>query len=80
MKKLIEEAKKRVAEIAKATKNPIAGKRPAFYEGEDSYVIGHLQNGWETRTPTMLFWDNMTKKEVIQRIEEYEKDFNIYEY
>jgi hypothetical protein len=71
MESLIFEAKERVAEIARATKNCPAGKRTAIYESENGYTISYLKIGWTTNTLTIYFSKNSTKKQVLVQIQEY---------
>lgn len=73
MNRLINEAKERVAEIAKATKNCHPQKVTALYENEyGGITLGYIQKGWSTRTRTIHFWGKMTKKQVAAHIDEIE--------
>ena len=78
-KEILREARNRAREIARQTKNTPKGYYPAFYEGERGYVVSAIQNGWETRTRTIRFWRDMTKKQVLARIDEYEKETTFLE-
>lgn len=71
--KLINEARKRVAEIAKATKNCHPEKNTAIYKSDNGITVGHIQKGWSTRTYTINFGSgSMTKKQVLTHIDEVE--------
>ena len=69
---LVQVAKQRIAEIAKQTKNTPAGRTPAIYESESGVTVSSIQNGWSTRTTTITFDRNMTKKQVLALLEEVE--------
>lgn len=70
---LINEARTRVAEIAKATKNCHSEKNTAIYESDNGITVSHIQKGWSTRTSTINFGNKpMTKKQVLAHIEEIE--------
>lgn len=70
---LINEARKRVAEIAKATKNCHSEKYTAIYESDNGVTVSHIQKGWSTRTSTINFGSQpMTKKQVLAHIDEVE--------
>lgn len=70
---LINEARERAAEIAKATKNCHAEKYTAIYESDNGITVSHIQKGWSTRTPTINFGNApMIKKQVLAYIDKIE--------
>lgn len=69
MRELIAEAKKRVNEIAKLTKNCPAGKYVAIYESEAGYTVSTIQRGWDTRTRMINFGSEpLTRLQVTETI------------
>ncbi len=78
MKELIEEAKARVKEIVKKSKEKHPESYLAIYESENGYTIEWQRIEHDTRTDMIAFGRGAkTTKQVLQRIreeEEYEKD------
>ncbi len=70
---LINEARQRVAEIAKATKNCHSEKNTAIYESDNGVTVSHIQKGMSTGTSTIRFGSSaMTKKQVLAYLDEVE--------
>lgn len=65
-----------IAKVAKETKTCLFNRNQhvAIYVGEHGgIVVTSKQNGWDTRTPEINLYEKMTKKQVIEYMEEYIK-------
>jgi len=63
-----------IARVAKETKTCLFNRNQhvAIYVGEHGgIVVTSKQNGWDTRTPEINLHEKMTKKQVIEYMEEY---------
>lgn len=79
MEKLIEEARKRVTEIARESKENYYVKNLQIYESDNGYTIGYVQNGWSTRNRNIQFGEKpLTKKQVIEIIDREEWNWKKY--
>jgi len=61
-------AKNRATEIARKTKSCPESHYTSFYEGENSNVVGYIQNGFNTRRPQIDFGSSPLRKKDVLRI------------